>query len=391
MTDHLLPDADRLDVDALVARLRAPIETTRDEAELTCRPPDALVTALRDAGALDLLTPRALGGAQCSHTTVLRVYEELGRIDASAAWIVWNANFGFVGALLGTAGRARIWGTGRRPVFANSGSPGTAVPVEDGLLVSGHWKIVSGIDAADWFFALAVVTDGDRPRLDPDGGPDVRIVVLGRDQVTVKDTWDVSGLRGSGSNDVVADRAPVPADLALGLLEPPRIAEFPYTGFVPALVFPGCTAVVLGVAQAAVDEVVRIAATRTTAPTRTPLAEQTHAQSVIGRSESALAAARLLLRSAAAGLDRTSAAGEPVTAAQRAALRAAMSHAATVSREVLLAMYELGSSASVYRGNPLERLFRDGMVALQHANHSAAYFALAGRVRLGLDPGLGFF
>lgn len=68
-----------------------------------------------------------------------------------------------------------------------------------------------------------------------------------------------------------------------------------------------------------------------------------------------------------------------------------MSHGAHVSREALVAMYELGSSSSLYRGSPVERLFRDGMVALQHANQSAMFFEAAGRVRGGMDPGVPLF
>jgi hypothetical protein len=72
-------------------------------------------------------------------------------------------------------------------------------------------------------------------------------------------------------------------------------------------------------------------------------------------------------------------------------LRSAMSHAARVSRRVLVSMYELGSSSALYTGSALERPFRDGVVALQHANHSAAAFEGVGRVRLGLDPGMPLF
>ncbi|SNS22289.1 Acyl-CoA dehydrogenase, C-terminal domain [Streptosporangium subroseum] len=68
-----------------------------------------------------------------------------------------------------------------------------------------------------------------------------------------------------------------------------------------------------------------------------------------------------------------------------------MSHAAQVSREALVAMYGLGGSSSLYIGNPLERLFRDGMVALQHAGHSAEFFEAVGRVRFGIDPGMRLF
>lgn len=73
------------------------------------------------------------------------------------------------------------------------------------------------------------------------------------------------------------------------------------------------------------------------------------------------------------------------------ALQGAMSHGARVSRDAMVALYELCSWSSLYQSNPLERLFRDGMVALQHANHSAAFFEAAVRVRFGLDHGVGLF
>jgi hypothetical protein len=62
-----------------------------------------------------------------------------------------------------------------------------------------------------------------------------------------------------------------------------------------------------------------------------------------------------------------------------------------LGRQVIEAVYESGSSSSNYRGIVLERLFRDGMVAVRHANHSAAFFEVAGCVRLGLDPGSPLF
>jgi hypothetical protein len=68
-----------------------------------------------------------------------------------------------------------------------------------------------------------------------------------------------------------------------------------------------------------------------------------------------------------------------------------MSHGARVCRDALVALYELGSSSSLYQGNTLERLFRDGVAALQHANQSALFFEAAGRVRLGQDPGVALF
>lgn len=135
-------------------------------------------------------------------------------------------------------------------------------------------------------------------------------------------------------------------------------------------------------------ETVNLAITKKT-PGGGTLAETAIAQSAIARVEAEVAAARLLLLSCAETLE-TARDGE-VTLEDRAALRGAMSHGARVSRDAMVALYELCSWSSLYQSNPLERLFRDGMVALQHANHSAAFFEAAVRVRFGLDHGVGLF
>ncbi|WP_218825162.1 acyl-CoA dehydrogenase family protein [Streptosporangium subroseum] len=127
--------------------------------------PEKLLAELREAGAFRLLTPYELGGFETPLTTALEVYEGFGRIDASVAWVVWNANWGFVGALLDEAGTGRLWGGAAEPIFTNGGMPGVAVPVEGGYRVSGNWKIVSGIHGADWLVVVAVVMRDGAPRM----------------------------------------------------------------------------------------------------------------------------------------------------------------------------------------------------------------------------------
>lgn len=390
MTENAASAPPPVDPRELPALLRPAIEATAEEAERHGELPAELYTRLRESGALRLLTPRELGGYETPLTTALGVYEGFGRIDASVGWAVWNANFGFVAAMLDEAGVARVWGDGSEPVFANSGKPGVAMPADGGYRVSGEWKIVSGVDAADWVVLIAIVMEDGAPRMTDSGTPDVPLFLVHRDQLTVRKTWDVSGMRASGSNDVLVEDALVPEELVARLDRPVRIDRPVYRGFLPALVIPGCTAVALGVTRSAVEEAVRLAQVKGTFGGGT-LADLPRTQSVIASAEASLDAARLLLFAAARTMEEAGERDEPVTLAQRAALRAAMSHAAGVCREVLVAMYELGSSSSLYRGNPLERLFRDGMVALQHANHSAAFLEAAGRVRLGRDPGMPLF
>lgn len=375
----------------LPSLLQPSIKAAIDEIDVTGDIPDALRVELRDAGALRLLTPREFGGSETPLTDVLRIYEGFGRIDASVGWLVWNANFGFVGALLNESGAAQIWGGGTEPVFANSGLPGSSVPVDGGYQLSGQWKIVSGIGAADWFITAGVVSENDQPRITESGAPDVRLYAVRKDQLKIGETWNVSGMRATGSNDVIVEKALIPSDLVTPPIDQPaRIDRALYRGFWPALVFPGCSAVSLGVAQSAIDEMVTLASSKRSFTGGT-IAESARAQYVIAKSETAVHAARLLLSSAAQALQNAAEDAAPVTLEQRALLRSAMTHAAQVSREALVAMYKLASSSALYRGNPLERSFRDGMAALQHANQSDLFLEAAGRVRLGLAVGLPLF
>jgi hypothetical protein len=105
-------------VDALElpSLLRPSIEAAIDESEIRGDIPATLHAELRDAGAFRLLTPREFGGSETPLTDVLRIYERFGRIDASVGLLVWNANYGFIGAF--TASRAR----------PNSGVTVTAAP-----------------------------------------------------------------------------------------------------------------------------------------------------------------------------------------------------------------------------------------------------------------------
>jgi indole-3-acetate monooxygenase len=371
----------QLTADQLPELLRPAIEKYRDEADETRRLPAALVDELRAAGAFRLNAPRETGGFELPLASLFDVYERLGRIDGPVAWVVWNLNWGFSAAFLPDSGFARI---GADALIANSGQPGRLVADGDGYRVSGAWKIVSGIESADWVALLAIMFDGDQPRM-TDAGPDVLNVWVPRAAVTVRDTWHVVGMRGTNSNTVVADDVPVPADLVVPLAVTTRVDRPAYRVPLVHLVFPGCAAVLLGMAQAAVDEVAALAA-RKVGMDGVPLAEQPRLQAAVGRATAQVGAARALLLDCARGLDRAAAAGVPATDAQRGELRGAISYAAETARAVLTAMYEAGSSDPLYAASRLGRIFRDGMAAAQHANMAAAHYELAGRTRLGLPP-----
>ncbi|WP_027940565.1 acyl-CoA dehydrogenase family protein [Amycolatopsis taiwanensis] len=374
---------------ALPTLLRGMIEAVREEAGRTGRLPDHLIAELRDAGAFSLFTPAEYGGLEVSLTTALTVYERFGRIDPATAWIVWNANFGFTAAMLGEEGAAKIWTGGREPVLANGGQPGTAVPVDGGYRLSGRWPIVSGIEAAEWFVPLGVVMDGEQPAM-TDCGPEARLFHVHRDQLEIERTWDVSGMRATGSHGVVVTGAFVPAELTARIDLPLRLDRPTYRRNPILLVFAGCTAVALGTVEQAIDELVALAPGKATA-FGGPLAAQPRVPELLARHETAVRAARLFLFDVARRIDEAAERNAPITLELHADLHSAMAHAAAVGREALVAVYQLAGSASLYLGSPIERLHRDGMVALQHVNQAPEFFGGSGRVRLGMEPGLPMF
>lgn len=358
--------------------LRTAIEAAADEADQLGRLPDKLVDELRASGVLDLYTPIEYGGLEVSLRTALTVYEELGRIDASTAWVVWNANFGFTAAMLADAGASQVWTGGPRPVLTNGGQPGQAVAVDGGYQLSGRWRMVSGVEVADWFVPLGVVNG------------EVRVFHVRRDQLTIEPTWNVNGMRGTGSHAVVLEDVFVPADLTADIAAPLRIDRPVYRTGPVLLVFAGCTAVALGTVREAYDVLVELAKVKST-PFGGLMAEDARTQELIGRLDGSLRAAHLLLQDAAARIDDAAGRGEAVGLELHAGLHTAMAHAAAVARDALVTIYELGSSSSIFAGERLERLHRDGMVALQHVNQAAKFFGGSGRVTLGLEPGLPIF
>lgn len=358
--------------------LRPAIEKHRDAAEQLGRAPDELVAELRAHGAFRLLTPRERGGYEAGTADALDFYARLARIDGPAAWLVWNFNLGFAAGWLPQEAADRIWAGGTDPLTANSGSPGGLTAVDGGYRLTGRWKIVSGAHLAEWFLVAGV---------DPASGP--RFCAVPRADVTVEDTWDVVGMRASDSNTVVAGDVFVPEHMTVALDAPNRIDRPAYRVPTAHLLFPGCAAVLIGMAQAAVDELTGIVATKTNWD-GSALAGSDRVHRAVGRALAQVEAARGHLIATHAALDEAAAGGRAPTGTQRAATHGAVALVTETARDVLVAMYELGSSAPLYRTNRLGRIFRDGMAAAQAANLSTQFYAIPGRVALDQPAGFPF-
>lgn len=356
------------------------------EIEASRRLPLDLLDALKGAGCFRMLLPRTHGGGGVELPAAMRVYEELARADASVGWTVMIGS----SAWIDVAGIPRetfdaLYADGRDVVFAGAFNPtGTAVRVDGGYQVTGRWAFASGCEHADWLFGNCVE--------EHDGSHRLRIVVFSPDDVEIEDTWDVSGLCGTGSHHFSARNVVVPeARTTLALDHEPCLDETLLQLPPPALISLEIAAVALGTAQGSLDEVVDLATAKVPLLASAPLAANPLFQHRLATAETALRAARALLYEEASAAWATASAKTPFTLDQRARIRATGAWATSIASSVVDAAYEAGGGSSLYRDCPLQRRLRDIRALAQHFLVRADTLTTAGAVLAGQEIDLPVF
>ena len=82
---------------------------------------------------------------------------------------------------------------------------GTAMPEQGGYRVQGRWRYSSGCEHCDWAFLGATIGGA------AGGYADRCLFLIPRKDYEIIDTWNVSGLKGTGSHDIAVKDAFVPA------------------------------------------------------------------------------------------------------------------------------------------------------------------------------------
>jgi alkylation response protein AidB-like acyl-CoA dehydrogenase len=259
------------------------------------------------------------------------------------------------------------------------------VAVDGGFQVNGRWQWGSGTQNADWVMGgCRVIRDGET-ELMRNGVPRSRMMLAPADEIECLDTWHVSGLCGTGSTDFAMNDLFVPERRAVGLgvdgpLERPLYA-FPQFG----LLAMGIAAVSLGLARAAIDELVSFASAKTPQGSVRPLATRASTQSDVARAEALLRSARSWYYETIEAAWEGARARGVIDEEHRRDVRLATTHATQASAAAVDLVYELGGGTSVYRRSPLQRIFRDVHVATQHMMVSKGTLELTGRLFLGLE------
>ncbi|MGV0680666.1 hydroxylase, partial [Mycolicibacterium fortuitum] len=180
------------------------------EAEKVGKLTDETVKMMKAAGNIRLLQPKSHGGLEVHPREFAETVMATAALDPSAGWI--NGVVGVHPYQLAYADpkvAAEIWAEDVDTWVASPYAPqGVAKPVDGGYIFNGRWQFSSGTDHCDWIFLGAMLGDAEGKPLMP---PQMLHMILPRqDYEIVEDSWNVVGLRGTGSKDVIVKDAFVP-------------------------------------------------------------------------------------------------------------------------------------------------------------------------------------
>ncbi len=169
--------------------------------------PDETIADMQAAGFFRVLQPKRWGGFEMHPNVFFEVQKLLAEGCMSTGWV-----YGVVGghpyelALFHDEAQHEVWGKDNSVLVASSYQPvGKVERAENGFYLSGRWGFSSGTDHCQWVLLGAMV-----PPLQEGDPPDMRTFLLPRTEYKIDYTWDTFGLQGTGSQDVIVERAFVP-------------------------------------------------------------------------------------------------------------------------------------------------------------------------------------
>lgn len=382
----------KIDPTGLVAPVAEEVRHMAAQAEAERRLPETLMARLKDAGLFSLYTPKEFGGMELPLPDALRVVEEVSRHDGSTGWTVALGIYnGYFTSVLTRPAAARVLGKGAALI---AGAPAMGVRarrVAGGYRLSGRWPYNSGAPNADWIGSPAPVFDGEAPLLDESGQPRLVFFFIPPSQAQIIDTWHVTGLRATGTQDLYVEDVFVPEEMTGGFAlphgpQPVRECLLARIPLFPLLHLVQSPPVCLGVARRAIEEFRQLALGKQGTFGGPPLSETVQAQVGLARAEALVRSARCYWYENVEALWQAVLEGRAPSLAELSGARIASLTAAENSVAAADLLYRLGGTSAVFQSSPLERCWRDVHTAAQHLGVQDGRWETAGRILFGLDP-----
>jgi indole-3-acetate monooxygenase len=359
-----------------VRAMAAELRTLGDQAEQDRRLPQATVELLASANLFNIFVPVERGGLGLSLLDGCAVTEEVAAADAATGWcLLKTSSSNMMTVSFPPEVAATMW-KGPADTAAGSLNPkGRAVRVDGGYRVTGRWDWGTASTFSAWLMGGAMVFDegADAPNMGP-FGPEMRVLFFPREQAELIDTWDTYGMRGTGSGDFAVTDLFVPDAYAM-------VPAPPQTGYdlhrLPAMMWMMVphASVAIGIARAAVESLLELAAVKTPLGSSTRLADKEWVHDAVGRAAAMVGGARAYVEKAVA-----EAYAAPMPHPGLAThLSLAATHATHTCVEAVDLMQRAAGGSAVYSSNRVQRSFRDLHVAASHFLVNVEKYAAAGR------------
>ena len=388
------PDADNRAYAAMLGRAKALIPQLRDRASRTeelRRLPSETERDLHESGLFRIVQPKRVGGSEFDYVALVDCAEAIGLADASVAWNFANlASHHWMLGMFDKRAQDLVWNKDADALIASSFifPAGRARKVHGGYVLRGNWPFSSGVDSSEWNMLASVVSSDDEA-----DGIEYRIFLVNKSDYKIKDTWNASGLRGTGSNDVEVDDAFVaePMTLAVSDLDggptpgsavnPNALYALPVFSLFPYVL----SGVALGNAQACLDDYVDLARHRASTYNRAKIGDLQSTQIKIAEASAKIDAARLIMRLTCIEAMADARRGQIPDIAAKTKLRRDGAYSVNLCTEAVSLLFSASGARGLFMTGVLQRQFRDA-----HAinSHIAFNFDAAGtnygRVALGL-------
>ncbi len=374
----------RVSGDELLERVNAllpGIAARAQEAEAIRRPHDDTIRELVDADILRMLVPKRFGGHELGLETLTAVGRALARSCMSTAWVT-AFYLGHNWMLTKFPEKAQ------REFFADK--PYTMAPIQPtpmlavknvagGYEVNGRSSYSSGIMHADWVILMK------------SGGPDGRAFVVRKEDIEVDDVWFMSGMSGTGSNDVIAHDLFVPEHRTLDAATLFNTADSIHDNplyHIPLLPFIYCEVmgVYVGGLEGATSAYEGIMRKKTRAHIGDKLAERQSVHINLGEAHARMQACETLMARLVADT-QAAAVANAFDIEKRLELKLRTGLMVDLCRQSINEMISLSGTSAFRQDSPLQRFFRDLNTLATHVfmDRNAAY-ELWGRHRLGFEP-----
>jgi 3-hydroxy-9,10-secoandrosta-1,3,5(10)-triene-9,17-dione monooxygenase len=364
------------------------------EAENLGQLPDTTVKQMKAAGSIRLLQPKKHGGLEVHPREFAETVMATAALDPAAGWV--NGVVGVHPYQLAYADprvAEEVWASDIDTWVASPYAPqGVAVPVDGGYVFTGRWQFSSGTDACDWIILGAMIGDAHGKPLMP---PQMLHMILPReDYEIVPDSWNVVGLRGTGSKDVIVKDAFVPSYRTMDAMKVMDGTAQREAGMTETLylmpwstMFPlGISSAVIGIAEGALAAHLDYQRERVNS-SGVAIKDDPYVMYAIGEAAADINAARQELLANADRIYDMVDAGKEVSFQDRAAGRRTQVRAVHRAVSAVDEIFARSGGNAMRMDKPLQRYWRDVHTGQAHAIHvPGTVYHAAALSSFGVDP-----